>query len=171
MNVAPIERFFKDVAKNAVVRMTKELKQKQGEVIYKDYIAIIHKYLIPFFGKYKIDGIDFKLLEQFGDWRTKRMLKVPKHGTLMNHNAALNRVFDEAMIRGYIVESNRPKLLTKGQKSARRVEFSVQEAKALKSNFDGWIAIGRADSQGIRALLRDYTSVLLDAGRDLASRH
>ena len=62
MNVAPITRFFKDVAKNAVVRMTKELKQKQGEVIYKDYIGIIHKYLIPFFGKYKIDGIDFKLL-------------------------------------------------------------------------------------------------------------
>jgi len=164
MNVAPITRFFKDVAKNAVLRMSKELDQKQGKVIYKDYISIIHKYLIPFFGKYKIDSIDFKLLEQFGDWRTKRMLKAPKHSTLMNHNAALNRVFDEAMIRGYIVESNRPKLMTKGKKSERRVEFSVQEAKALKSNFDAWIAMGRADSQGIRALLRDYTSVLLDTG-------
>ena len=70
MNVAPITRFFKDVAKNAVLRMQKELEQKQGKVIYKDYISIITKYLIPFFGKYKIDSIDFKLLEQFGDWRT-----------------------------------------------------------------------------------------------------
>ena len=66
MNVAPITRFFKDVAKNAVLRMQKELEQKQGKVIYKDYISIIHKYLIPFFGKYKIDSIDFKLCSRRG---------------------------------------------------------------------------------------------------------
>jgi len=41
MNVAPITRFFKDVAKSAVLRMTQELEQKHGKVIYKDYISIV----------------------------------------------------------------------------------------------------------------------------------
>ena len=79
MNVAPITRFFKDVAKSAVLRMTQELEQKHGKVIYKDYISIVHKYLIPFFGKYTIDSIDYKLLEQSGDRRAKRVLDSLRH--------------------------------------------------------------------------------------------
>ena len=164
LNVAPITRFFKDVAKNAVVRMTKELEQKQGKVIYKDYISITQKYLIPFFGKYKIDSIDYKLLEQFGDWRSKRMEKIPRRSTLLNHNAALNRVFDEAIIRGYMVQSNRPKLVAKGKKSERRPDFNLAEVRALRHNFDAWIEQGRADSVALRALLRDYVITLLDTG-------
>ncbi len=164
LNVAPITRFFKDVAKNAVVRMTRELEQKQGKVIYKDYISITQKYLIPFFGKYKIDSIDYKLLEQFGDWRSKRMEKIPRRSTLLNHNAALNRVFDEAIIRGYMVQSNRPKLEAKGKKSERRPDFNLAEVRALRHNFDAWIEQGRADSVALRALLRDYVITLLDTG-------
>ena len=47
MNHAPITRFFRDVAKNAILKMQRELDNKEGKVIYKDYIAIAKKYLIP----------------------------------------------------------------------------------------------------------------------------
>lgn len=156
MNAAPITRFFKDVAKNAVARMQKQLDAKHGKVIFADYISIIHRYLVPFFGKYRIDNIDYKLLEQFGHWRAQRMEKTPKASTIANHNAALNRVFDEAVIRGFMVESNRPKLVTKGKKSVRRPDFSLNETRALRHNFEAWIARGRADSVQLRALLRNY---------------
>lgn len=164
MNAAPITRFFKDVAKNAIVRMQNELDAKQGKVIYKDYIGIINKYLIPFFGKYKIDSVTYSLLEQFADWRVKKMEKAPQRSTILNHNAALNRVFDEAVIRGFMVESNRPKLVAKGKKGERRPEFSLDEARLMRQNFDAWIEEGRADSKAVRALMRDYVLTLLDTG-------
>ena len=71
MNAAPITRFFKDVAKLAVQRMEKAIEEKTAKVMYTEYIAIINKYLIKFFGKYKVDNITFPLLEQFDSWRVQ----------------------------------------------------------------------------------------------------
>ena len=164
MNAAPITRFFRDVARSAVARMQKEIAAGHGKVIFKDYISTIQKYLIPFFGKHKIDSVDYQLVEQFSAWRDKRMEKKPRRSTLLNHNAALNRVFDEAVIRGFMVESNRPKLVAKGKKSERRPDFSLEEVRALRTNFDAWIAQARADSVAVRALLKDYVLALLDTG-------
>jgi hypothetical protein len=51
MNVAPITRKFKDIAKLAIGRMHDELESGHGKVIYKDYKITIEKYLIPTLGK------------------------------------------------------------------------------------------------------------------------
>ena len=164
LNVAPITRYFKDIAKLAVQRMDDELQAGNGKVIYKDYKSVIEKYLVPFLGKYKVDSIDYKVLELFSDWRTKRMGSAPKHSTLLNHNAALNRIFDEAELRNYLYPVNRPKLNAKGKKSERREEFNLEETRAIRSNFDEWIGRGRADSIAVRQLLKDYVITLLDTG-------
>jgi integrase len=92
------------------------------------------------------------------------MQTAPKHSTLLNHNAALNRVFDEAELRNFMYPINRPKLSAKGKKSERREEFNLEETRALKSNFDEWVSKGRADSVAVRELLKDYVTVLLDTG-------
>ena len=92
------------------------------------------------------------------------MRKVPTRSTLLNHNSAMKIIFDEAIYRGYMVELNRPKLIAKGKASQRRPSFTLDEVRALKSNFDGWIEKGKADSREIRRLLRDYVYVLLDTG-------
>ena len=63
-----------------------------------------------------------------------------------------------------MVETNRLVLKAKGKASERRVEFSVEEVKALRSNFDAWIEKGRVDTRELRALLKDYVEVLLDTG-------
>ena len=164
LNVAPITRYFKDIAKLAVQRMDDELRADNGKVTYKDYKSVIEKYLVPFFGKYKVDSIDYKVLELFNDWRVKRMATAPKHSTLLNHNAALNRIFDEAELRNYLFPVNRPKLSAKGKKSERREEFNLEETRALRNNFNDWIKRGRADSVAVRELLRDYVITLLDTG-------
>lgn len=175
-NIAPITRFFKDVAKVVVKKLKEELASGNGKATYKDYISAIENYLIPILGKYKVDSIDYKVIEHLDNERIKKMnkrfskkdksstLKMPTKSTLLTHNAALNRVFDEAIYRGYMVAGNKPILKAQGKKSERRVEFSIKEVKALRGNFDAWIERGRADTKDLRALLRDYVEVLLDTG-------
>jgi integrase len=93
------------------------------------------------------------------------MGKAPTQSTLMTRNAALNRVFDEAVDRGFMAAANRPKPENKGEKSARRPAFDVEEVRALRAGFDDWIDRARNEqSKELRALLRDYVDVLLDTG-------
>lgn len=163
-NVVPITRFFRDVAKVVVKKLKEELANGNGKASYKDYILAIEKYLIPILGKYKIDTIGGKELEYLNSQRIKKMRKEPTKSTLLTHNSALNKIFDEAIYKRYMSAGNKPPLKAKGKKSERRVEFSVEEVKALRGNFDAWIERGRADAKEVRALLRDYVEVLLDTG-------
>jgi integrase len=163
--VAPITRYFRDVAKVVVKKLQDALDSGEGRAVYKDYITAIKRYLIPILGKYYVDSIDHKAFAYFEEMRKKKMKgKEATKSTQLTHNAALNRIFDEAIYRGYMVEANRLVLKAKGKASERRVEFSVEEVKALRSNFDAWIDKGRVDTRELRALLKDYVEVLLDTG-------
>jgi integrase len=163
--VAPITRYFRDVAKIVVKKLQDAIDSGEGKAVYKDYITAITRYLIPILGKYYVDSIDYKAFAYFEEKRKKKMKgKDATKSTQLTHNAALNRVFDEAIYRGYMVEANRLVLKAKGKASERRVEFSVEEVKALRSNFDAWIEKGRVDTRELRALLKDYVEVLLDTG-------
>jgi len=164
MQVAPITRRFRDVAKHTLKRMEKETVSGNGKASYRDYTLAINNYLLPILGSYHVDNIDYQALQKLDDERRIRMGKEPTRSTLLTHNAALNMVFDEAVYRGYMVESSRPKLQIKGKKSERRVEFSVDEVRAIRANFDAWIERARADAKPIRQLLKDYVEVLLDTG-------
>jgi integrase len=163
-NVAPITRFFRDIAKAVVKKLKQDLNSGNGKTIYNDYINAIEKYLIPILGKYKVDSIDYKALEYLNEKRIEKMGKQPTKSTLLNHNAALNKVFDLAIDNGYMSNSSKPQLIAKGKKSERREEFSVEEVIALRSNFESWIERGREDTKQLRALLRDYVEILLDTG-------
>ncbi len=164
MQVAPITRRFRDVAKHTLKRMEKETASGNGKASYRDYTLAINNYLIPILGSYHVDNIDYQALQKLDEERQLRMGKEPTRSTLLTHNAALNLVFDEAVYRGYMVESSRPKLQVKGKKSERRIEFNVDEVRALRANFDAWIQRARADAKPIRQLLKDYVEVLLDTG-------
>lgn len=164
-NITPITRYFKDVAKVVLAKLKKEYDGGNGKEIYKAYINAIEKYLIPILGKYKMDSIDYQVLEHFDRERLRKMQgKAPTHSTQLTHNSALNKIFDEAVYRGYLNTNNRPTLKAEGKKTERRVEFSLDEVKALRNNFDAWIAKSRADTIELRYLLKDYVEVLLDTG-------
>jgi integrase len=111
-----------------------------------------------------VDSIDQNVLAVLDERRIKMMRKVPTRSTLLTHNVALNRIFDEAEYKGYMTKTQRPVLKAKGKKTERRPEFSVHEIKAIRSNFDKWIDRGRADSVPIRALLKEYIECLIDTG-------
>ena len=62
-------RKFKHVAKIAKERMEDELASGAGKVVFKDYIRVIDKYLIPFFGKRDISTIRVGDLQDYADYR------------------------------------------------------------------------------------------------------
>ena len=164
-NLPVITRKFRQIAKLALERMANETKTGHGKASYSDYSIVIQQYLIPFLGNYNIASIDYAVLDKLDAWRTAKMKKTPTQSTMMTHNAALNRVFDEAVLRNYLTEANRLKLESKGKKSERRLAFEVDEVWALLGNFDAWIERATKEtSKALRPLLRDYVTVLLDTG-------
>jgi integrase len=164
LNVAPVSKKFRDVARLAIQRIENEIAQKEGKAIYKDYTMIIKSYLLPVLGNMSVEQIKLKELEALEQFRIKRMGKVPKRSTMLNHNAALKRVFDEAVMHGYMTEAHCPVLVAKGAKCERRIEFSMEEIKKMLSGFDSWIEKGKTHSLQLRYLLKDYVITLLDTG-------
>ena len=164
-NLPVITRKFRDVARLAVERLEHEIAVGKGKRSYTDYIRVINDYLIPILGKKSITSIDYQALDELNIKRAELMEKVPTQSTMLTHNAALNRVFDEAVIRGFLTEANKPKLEATGKKSERRAAFDMNELRALLANFDDWIDAARtAQSKEMRQLMRDYVDVLLDTG-------
>jgi integrase len=156
---------FTDVAKLAIDRMQKALDAGEGKKAYRDYIQATNKYLIPFFGNRHLDTITYPVIKEFADWRLQKMKKEPKASTLGNHNSALNRIFDEGLLRGYIVKSQIPELENKGQVSMRRPDFTLDEYRKIFRGLRKWVKNGRAGkSTQMRLLLRDYVLILANTG-------
>ena len=116
-NLPVITRKLRDIAKLAIARMEDEAASGNGKAIYKDYKAVINDYLIPILGNRLITNIDGAALNDLDAARLEQNGKAPSQSTMLTHNAALNRVFDEAVIRNFLTEANRPKLEVKGKES------------------------------------------------------
>ena len=161
-----VTRKFRDIAKLAIKRLEDEAANDRGLRKHKDYLTVIDKYLVPFFGNYNVNGIDYKLLDEFDAWRIEEMGKKPSKSTLQTHNAALNRIFDEAITRKFLTEAARPTLKTqKGVVSNRRPAFEEKEIQALLAGFDAWGAKKKhKKSKELALLLKDYVNVMLDTG-------
>ena len=165
LNVAPITRKLKDVANIILKQLEKDIKEQTAKPIYKDYVSILNKYIIPILGKYNVNNIKREALDEYENKLAKKMGKQPTYSTQLTHNAVLNIIFDEAVLQRFMTELERPKLVAKGKVSERRPAFDMEEIRALRENFDGWIK--RAEnptSKNLRTLLREYVYVLLDTG-------
>lgn len=95
-----ISKRFADVAKVAVAEMQQQLAAGTGKSVYRDYITVLERYLIPYFGDRFVTSIAYEDLRQFALWREQKLGREPRASTLNTHNSALNRVFDAAVARG-----------------------------------------------------------------------
>ena len=160
-----VTKRFKDIAELAIDRMERDLKGGMGKVIYKDYIRIIREHFIPSLGQRLITNIDYDALEQYYRDREERYGVAISNTHRKTQNAAFNRVFDEAIVRGYLTESNRPKLDGKTKVGERRPAFELHELKALLKNLGPYIESSRTrDVRERREILRDYVEMLVDTG-------
>jgi integrase len=158
-------RKFKDVARHAIHRMEAELEQGVGKQAYSDYIQVLNKWLIPYFGGTDIAKLDLAAVTAFDAWRTEQNGKVPAQSTINNHNAALNRVLDEAELNGWIVKSLRPTLLNKGVKTESRGSFTVEEYRTIYTALRGYHKqTTNEKSAATRETLRNYVLFLANTG-------
>jgi len=160
-----VTRRVKHVAALAIKRMEDELAIGQGKVSYETYIRIINDFILPTIGRREITSITPTVIDQLDKKRIGIMGKAPTKSTMLKHNAALNRIFDEAVIHGFLTQDERPTLIAKGKPGAVRPSFDIEEIGAVLGNFDAWIDRARSDeSRERRLLLKDYVHFILDTG-------
>jgi integrase len=160
-----VSRRFRDVAELAIKQMDTETDNGVGKVIYKDYKQAINTYLIPYFGNKQVDAIAQDDVTRFDAWRTQEMKRKPAASTIMNHNAALHRVFDTAIAHGWMLQKSIPILKNKGKKSNRRPDFTMQDWKRVTANLPHWIKKADNDrTRHMRELLQDYVLILSNTG-------
>jgi len=160
-----VSKQFKAIAEIAKKRMQEEIDAGHGKVVYKDYVSAIDNYLTPFFGNHYVTSIDYPLLKQFAEWRTKKAGRELKGNTQNTHNCAMRRVFDVALELRYITQSQIPVLVTQGEASGRRPDFTEEEYVTLVQKMRPWSNLGRMQrSRWIRALLFEYVQILALTG-------
>ena len=158
-------RKFKDVAAHAIKRMQTELAEGGGKQAYKDYIQVLNKWLIPYFAKTDIAKVDLALLKNFDAWRAQQMGKTPAQSTVNNHNAALNRVLDEAELNGWITKTLRPTLLNKGTKTESRGSFTRDEYRTIYTALRTYHKQTDVEkAAATRETLRNYVLFLANTG-------
>jgi len=75
----PVKRpCFAVVAKAVIEDLRLVASRSNGKVVYRDYITVIERYLIPFFGQKTFEAITPEVLRDFDGWRTTRLRKVPR---------------------------------------------------------------------------------------------
>lgn len=164
-NLPAQTRKFKHVAEYAIKRMQDALENGTGKQSYKDYISALRIWLIPYFGGTDVDKIDLAALTAFDAWRTETNKKPFSQSGINNHNAALNRVFDEAELHGWIVKSLRPTLLNKGIKSESRGSFTDAEYKKIYTALRTWHKkTNNSKAAATREVLRNYVLFLANTG-------
>lgn len=160
-----ITKRFADVARFVIADMRTALNGGGGKKVFEDYITTLDRYLIPYFGKKHVGNIGYDDIKGFDTWRKAEMKRDPKASTINTHNSALNRVFTEAVARGYMSKNQVPSLLNKGRDTQRRPDFTQDEYRRLIANFPAWIEKGRkGKSKEMRLLLRDYVLILANTG-------
>ena len=163
--VPVVSKRFSDVAKLCISEMNKQLESGVGKKVYRDYVIVLEKYLIPFFGKKHVTSITYETLQKFARWREQQMGREPKASTLNTHNSALNRVFDESVARGFMNKTHVPTLINKGRDSERRPDFTQEEYASMIRKLPHWInKTQHPKSVHMRELLRDYVLIMANTG-------
>ena len=161
-----VKRF--GVAADACLKqLDREIEQGLRPRTNNDYKQVIHRYLIPFFGKYNLTSVDGALVREFEIWRNEKIGRMPKASTLMTHASAYNRVIETAIANGWLSKhQNIPTLSRRGVKTKARPAFTTAEIDQLLAFMPEWVAAGghRNTGRQIKTLLRDYVEILLATG-------
>lgn len=160
-----VTKKFKAVAELAIKRMDEVPEGVRGKKTYTSYKLALQNYFIPYLGKYNIDKIDQVVLEKFSLWRTEKNKRQLKATTINTHNSALNRVFDEAVLRGYLTKQQIPSIASVGTKAERRPDITEQEWKQLYEGMRPWVKAARKGNETLlRNLLQNYVLILGNTG-------
>ncbi|MDO8864147.1 hypothetical protein Q6D67_20890 [Haliea sp. E1-2-M8] len=164
-NLPQASRTFGSVAKSVVDELEAKRDTPQWKQTYQHYIGAIHRYQIPYFGRYKLDNVGDHYLG-YNDFVAEQIGRTPSASTMNTHNAALKLIFDKAIRLGYMTTLNSPKLIHAGTQSQRRATFELSEFKSLINALKLWCntPTHRQYDTEIRKLLYEYVLFLSNTG-------
>lgn len=164
--MALTEKTFGQLAIEEMANMRRIASGKRGERNFKDYLFIWQKYLIPFFGKYKVGDITQELVADFEDWRIAQMGRNAKLITKKHHALAYNRVIALAKEQGQIAQNRViPALNITGERSQARPAFTQEELEQLYAYFPIWQRNVHHRHPGeVRVLCAAYIKFLVNTG-------
>ena len=157
---------FKQLAAEDLLVMDVALKEGGGRAIFKDYKFVLNKYLIPFFGGYKLNQITPELVKDFESWRLSQMGRDPQASTKRTHATTYNRIIALAREQNLIADTYRVPLLDPhGSPGQTRPAFSKEEINHLLAHMPSWELVGRSSrTREMRQLCRCYVEFLLYTG-------
>ena len=166
MGISYTRRKFDAIAKETLKELQDEIDAGIKAMTNKDYIRVINKYLLPFFGKRFIENIKAEHMREYEIWRNTLMKRTPLASTLATHSSAYNRIISLAVQRGYIsAQVPLAHLSRRGAKGKSRPAFSRAELDYLL-NFLKEYSLGghSALAKEMRLLSRDYIELLISTG-------
>lgn len=164
-NLPIVNKRFKAVAEQAIKRMDDLPDGVRGKATFRSYTLALKNYFIPYMGAYNIDKVDQALLEKFANWRHEKMKHAPSASTLNTHNSALNRVFDEALLHGYLNKAQVPVIKNQGAQATRRPDITEEEWKTLYKGMRKWVKDARQGHEAqLRGILQNYILILGNTG-------
>lgn len=136
--IPTVTKSTKSIAEYAKKRLVDAINQGNGKTTYAEYISIIDRWIIPFFGNLAITNITHKTLDEYDKFKAEKLGRQPSWSFNNAIQCALNRVFDEAVQRNYLTKSQVPEIKNNGVKTKRRPDFTQDEyielIKKLKEN-------------------------------------
>ena len=156
---------FGDVARLVLREIRASKQQNKHKKIYRDYVFVIQKYLLPFFGRKEIIALTADDIHEFEAWRVTVMGKIPKASTERNHSSAYNRIMNYARSMGYLPNDKPiPPMKVDGPKGQARPAFTQQEIDYLLEFMKTW-----ENEKGVfypdnRKLCRCYVEFLVYTG-------
>lgn len=129
----------------------------------KTYCSALRKYHIPFFGKIKINKITEENIEDFNVFREKIFGKPFSKSTILNHNAAMNKVFRLAVRKGLMKKSDIPSLESFGERTKSRDQFQVEDIIKIQDYLLNTKSKNKVRNETFQ-LLYDYIDFVLNTG-------
>jgi integrase len=156
---------FGDVARLVLKDIRASKQQNKFKKTYRDYVFVIQKYLLPFFGKKNIAELTAEDITEFEAWRESQMGKVPKASTEQNHSSAYNRIMNFARSMAYIPSDKPiPPMKITGPKGQARPAFTQQEIYYLLDYMKTWEEADDVFYPENRKLCRCYVEFLINTG-------
>lgn len=156
---------FGDVARLVLKEIRASKQQNKHKKIYRDYVFVIQKYLLPFFGKKEIIALTADDIHEFEAWRITVMGKIPKASTERNHSSAYNRIMNFARSMGYLPSDKPiPPMKVDGPKGQARPAFTQQEIDYLLEFMKTWEVEKGVFYPDNRKLCRCYVEFLIYTG-------
>lgn len=138
--VSVVAKTFEYAAKSYISDLKANFPAADATASQAKYIRIAEQWLVPFFGQHALEKIDDGLIDDFENYRRKKLGREPAKSTINKHNIILRAILEYSVKRKWLQRSSLPRLTikNKGVSVERRGFFEGDEWNKLIKFLTDW---------------------------------